>query len=74
MASAAIVLPPAPQPASKLDSPTIIELRRVTQDNAAATIQRLIDGYSDKSGANYSAAVANSRGCLLAQKGANRKV
>ncbi|KAI3392399.1 hypothetical protein diail_5750 [Diaporthe ilicicola] len=49
------------------------ELRSVTPSAARDTLERLVNGYTDKSGAGYPAALTNAKGCVLAQKGANRK-
>ena len=50
------------------------ELRSVSPSAARDTLERLVHGYTDKSGAGYPAALTNASGCVLAQKGANRKV
>lgn len=57
---------------SKAPSTSLQELRLVPSSLAAKTIQRLIDGYRDKSGSSYPSAISNLRGCLLAQKKPNR--
>lgn len=55
-------------------SRTLNELRGVDPKVAADTLDRLASGYTDKSGSGYPAALKNASGCLLAQKGVNRKV
>jgi hypothetical protein len=57
-----------------LESPTLRELRSITLSAARDILERLAYGYTDKSGAGYTAALTNADGCKLAQKGANRKV
>jgi len=47
-------------------------LSAVTPALAAETLQRLIEGYSDKSGSQYGPATTNLAGCQLAQKAPNR--
>jgi len=64
-------LPPKP-PAVSAPSKALIALATVTPTQALATLQRLIDGYTDKSGSGYPAAATNLAGCVLVQKGANR--
>lgn len=51
---------------------TASELAQVSRNVAQTTVQRLLDGYRDKSGASYPAAITNAAGCLLAQKTPNR--
>jgi hypothetical protein len=48
---------PSPHTLSK----TAAELARVTREQAVTTIKRLRDGYKDKSGAGYTAAITNER-------------
>lgn len=64
--------PPNPNPPTL--SRTAAELADVTREQAEATLKRLRDGYKDKSGAGYAAAITNEAGCVLVQKVTNRKV
>jgi hypothetical protein len=65
---------PAPAPAAATASPTNLELAKVGREQARETMQRLVDGYQDKSGSSYGPAVRNEAGCVLAQKAPNRAV
>jgi hypothetical protein len=53
---------------------TLLELKLVSRETAQATLQRLKDGYIDKSGSGYPAALRNNAGCILAQKTTQRVV
>lgn len=61
-----------PPPAQKALSKTAQQLLAVSPEVARITLQRLKDGYTQKSGAGYPAMKMNAAGCWLAQKGANR--
>lgn len=66
---------PAPSPhPTPLERATTTACREITREQAQATVQRLKEGYKDKSGASYPAATTNTIGCTLAQKGTNREV
>ncbi|KAF4625086.1 hypothetical protein G7Y89_g13083 [Cudoniella acicularis] len=54
------------------DSATLRELKLVTKEVAQDTLKRLRDGYTDKSGSSYPAAVITPSGCILCQKKPNR--
>lgn len=47
-------------------------LGRMSREDAQETLMRLVDGYKDKSGSGYDAAVRTPSGCLIAQKVGNR--
>lgn len=71
-----------PDPAHPLTPPTPAKpsskatdaLAEVSPELALRTLERLIQGYQDKSGSGYAAATTNLAGCVLVQKGANRLV
>jgi hypothetical protein len=63
---------PSPAPLPRLS--TTDELAMVSREQAKATLDRLVSGYRDKSGASYPPVKRNEAGCLLAQKGTNRAV
>lgn len=70
-------LPPAPAVPFAVPAGATLttrELAAVARSQARETWQRLVDGYTDKSGSGYDGAVTNEAGCLLAQKTANRDV
>lgn len=70
--AAAAAAPVAPE---KVRSKTNKELGELPRDLVLKTWQRLVDGYTDdRSKSGYPAALRQSNGCLLAQKGANRQV
>jgi hypothetical protein len=59
-------------PPSKPPSKAITQLSSIAPKHARATLQRLTDGYRDKSGSGYPAATTNATGCVLVQKVTNR--
>lgn len=63
-----------PLAAAAATSATLSALGGISRSLAAATLERLVSGYQDKSGSSYGPALRNEAGCLLAQKGANRAV
>jgi hypothetical protein len=71
---AAPAAPALPPTTTRPVSRTLKELHEVTWQTARRTVQRLVDGYQDRSGSGYGAAVSNSKGCLLVQKAPNRQV
>lgn len=48
------------------------ELRTVDRQSAIDTLARVKNGYQDKSGASYAAAILTNSRCIVAQKSANR--
>lgn len=58
---------------TKPDTATEAALRQITPQQAQETLDRLLNRYQDKSGQGYPAAVTDSRGCKVAQKGGNRE-
>lgn len=63
---------PAVDLTRKPDTATEAALRLLTPEHARNTVARLLTRYQDKSGSGYGAALGNSRGCLMVQKGGNR--
>jgi len=75
-----VTIPPAParEPpaaaAANADSTTTAELKALAVADALAAWTRLRDGYTDKSGLGYPAAIRAANGCLVCQKAPNRAV
>ncbi|KAH8688024.1 hypothetical protein GQ44DRAFT_833247 [Phaeosphaeriaceae sp. PMI808] len=53
-------------------SPSLAALAALSRALATTTLDRLIQGYQNKSGSGYGPATSNAAGCLLCQKGTNR--
>lgn len=60
--------PPPPSPAPAESHWTL----EIPKSRWKAAVERLIEGYEDKSGSSYGPATTNSTKCTLGQKGANR--
>lgn len=63
-------LPPAK--AIRKESATTTELRALSPELSRLTLERLLNGYSDKSGSGYGPVLTNNIGCKLVQKSPNR--
>ena len=58
----------------KTESETSAQLRALSREQARETLDRLIAGYTDKSGHGYPAATTNATDCMLVGKAPNRSV
>jgi hypothetical protein len=65
---------PPPPPAPTSDSASLTELKALSIETARVTWTRLKEGYEDKSGKGYPAAIRTPNGCLSCQKVPNRQV